>query len=319
MPNLTIYTNEVAGGWLPEHIHHSLGGGEESLVLFALAMTNAGKTVEIYSSINEKQIFHGITFYPRQSFDFSKKYETLITWKDYTPWRLNVQADKKIHWSSDVEMPWSNGVINRIDHYICFSTYHLNRNSWVNYGKDDKGKVIQLGVDYASVSSWKEKRQEKSILYCSSPDRGLETLLDCWRQIQEHGDYKLIITYGFKFLSNDFINNIANKTKQKGITLLGAIDKISFEKLLSSCEYWCLPLNNKDSELFCLNAIKSRITGTTAIINDVEGSGLTDTIDRYVPFHDFIEGNSTIMKNDNCNTVPLSWDEVVKRHWLELV
>ena len=116
MPNtITIYTNEVSGGWRPEDIHKSLGGGEESIVLFALALTNLGNTVEVYSSVPTKQIFHGITFLPRYTFKFSKRYETLITWKDSTPWHLNVQADKKIHCSSDVEKPWSDGSKNRLD------------------------------------------------------------------------------------------------------------------------------------------------------------------------------------------------------------
>ena len=218
---------------------------------------------------------------------------------------MNVQADRKIHWSSDVEDKWSVGIFNKIDSFVCFSRYHANRNNWAN----EKIKVIPLGIDLKSLLANKENGKENIIVYCSSPDRGLETVLNNWNKIK---DYQLFVTYGRHH------PKVVQQCNQKGIKI-GTVSKSNFERLLWKSKYWILPLNKPDAELFCLNAVKARVTSTLPIINTPEGSGLKDTVRHYTLFNDFLNGKHTVLDNENCNTEPISWEDIIEKYWLEIL
>lgn len=302
--HISIYTNAVQGGWKPQQINEFLSGGEESIVLFASELAKNYK-VEVYSSTNKETDFNGVKYLPRKVFSFSQKYDVLITWKDKLPWILNVQADKKIHWSSDIEDRWSDGIFNKIDRFVCFSRYHAQRNDWAK----DKTKVIPLGIDLKSLMANKENGKENIILYCSSPDRGLETVLNNWDKIK---GYQLFVTYGRHH------PQVVQKCNEKGIKV-GTVNKSNFERLLWKSKYWILPLNKPDAELFCLNAVKARITGTLPIINTPFGSGLEDTVDKYIEFKRFLNGDDFVGTNLACNTVPVSWEAIIKTYWLEIL
>lgn len=304
--HISIYTNEVQGGWYPQQINEFLGGGEESIVLFASELAKNHK-VEVYSSINKRVDYNHAAYLPRKKFDFSLKYDVLITWKDKLPWILNVQANKKIHWSSSDEDKWSIGIFNKIDWFICFSRYHANRNDWAN----KKIKVIPLGIDLKSLMANRENGKENIILYCSSPDRGLETVLNNWDKIK---GYQLFVTYGRHH------SQVIQKCNERGIKV-GTVNKSNFERLLWKSKYWILPLNKPDAELFCLNAVKARITGTLPVINTPKGSGLEDTISNYLSFYEFLENQTPIKihENSNYNTEPLSWEDIIKKYWLEVL
>lgn len=295
---VSIYTNEVQGGWYPQQ--KFLGGSEEAVVMFSSTLIKLGYDVEVYSSTHAHTEYEGVHYYPRTHFDFSKKYETLITFKDNLPWRLNTQAKKKIHWSTAVEDKWSDGVLDKIDAFICISRYHLSR-----VFTNGKGKVIHLGIGLDSISKNKTPKKKNTILYCSSPDRGLQTLLSHWSQIQ---GYELLITYHKMFEIN--LPNVKH---------IGPVDRQTFEQLMWSCEYWIHTLNKPDAELFCLNAIKARATETKAIINNPYGSGLEDTVMEYIPFSEFLKGSTHLIKNKNCNTGIRTWEEIIKSNWIQLL
>lgn len=295
---VSIYTNEVQGGWHPQQ--KFLGGSEEAVVMFSSTLVKLGYDVEVYSSILTQQNYEGVTYLPRNTFNFSKSYETLISFKDNAPWRLNTQAKRKLHWSTAVEDKWSDGVLDKIDAFVCISRYHLSR---VFTG--EKGKVIHLGIDTESIQNNKKEKKPKSILYCSSPDRGLQTLLSHWNEIQ---GYELLITY-HKMFEIDLPN----------VKHIGPVDRNTFEQLMWSCEYWIHTLNKPDAELLCLNAIKARATETKAIVNTPYGSGLEDSVMEYIPFSEFLKGSTYLMKNEKCNTGIRTWKEIIQANWLPLL
>jgi glycogen synthase len=84
------------------------------------------------------------------------------------------------------------------------------------------------------------------------------------------------------------------------------------EKLYWKSKYWILPLNNAESELFCLNAIKAQYCGCIPIVNKI--GALTETVSNYIEYNDFVKGKLEIIKSNNI--IPLfSWKEVVDKFW----
>jgi len=187
-------------------------------------------------------------------------------------------------------------------------------NFWI---ESNKSKTIQLGIDTELLENNKVAQDENSILYCSSLDRGLVTLLEEWPQIKKHHPkMKLRIAYGMNHLQgvahrvpeiNQFIDKLFELMKQPDIEYLGALTKEDISKEYWRNKYWCLPLIIAGSELFCLNAVKAQYCGAVSVVNKM--GALRNTVGNYIDFKKFVDGDLTIIEEAPGVGV-LSWNEV---------
>ena len=319
---IRIFTNEVAGGWRADSIEQFLGGGEECVVLLAEAFVRSGYDVYVYHTFPSdytkgNYTRNGVYYGTRESVECSDG-DILISFKDTLPWRgKESDASVKIHWSSEVEKPWN---LQNVDAVVCLSEFHASRMIFV---PSDKRVVIPCGIDTASLDRNEISKVPNTMLYCSSPDRGLMQLLSDWRSIANaHSGLELRIAYGFGNLEKmhskaaAFKSSIFHKFKQDGITYLGELSKNDLEREYYRAEYWVLPLSNPESELFCLNAVKSRYCGCKPVVNRL--GALKDTVGDYIPYPAFVSGNKSILTINNSYDQCLSWDTVVNQYWMPL-
>ena len=337
-----IYTNNVAGGWMPDDIDQFLGGGEEVVVLLAEAFVRAGYAVNVYHNTPEPELLfsdstilavvkpsypdthqrNGVLYLPREKANFGKdpENEILITWKDSTPIVQGASVFRNIHFSSDVEGAWPMSSLN---HFVNMSNYQQARNVFV---PGDKSVVCPLGVDLESLDSNRVDKIPNTMLYCSSPDRGLVKLVQDWKEIKKfHPDLLLKVAYGFKnYEANERndpragqwrLNLIDMMDKEDGIEYLGQLTKDQIEKEYWKAEYWCLPLQRPDSELFCLNAIKARYCECIPVINKV--GALKNTVGSFINYVDFLTGTGLLIVEE-AQHHPVTWDKVVADYWLPL-
>lgn len=321
METIRIFTNDVAGGWKANDVDNFLGGSEECVVLLAEALFRAGFKVYVYHTYPEG--FMGV--YDRMGVIYNKREEVkvekgdiLISFKDTLPWRGDEQgAGLKIHWSSDVEMLWDD---SNVDYIVNLTPYHNTQN--IGFSPEKK-VVIPHGVESLYFDGFHYgKKDVDSMLYCSSPDRGLLTLLNDWVVIKQHYPLlKLRITYGFKNLSLmsgralEIQRAVRELVEQQDITLLGQLTKEQMIEEYRKSLYWVLPLNRPASELFCLNAVKSRLCGMFPVVNKV--GALSDTVGDYIPYKAFRDGNDS-MVHEAAYFDSLDWDSVVKNYWIPL-
>lgn len=319
-----IYSNAVAGGWTPLQGNDFLGGSEESLVLWAEALARTGKyEITIYLNFpNEHtpELHHnGVWYRHRSNFDFGKYRDILITWKDPQPWKMGTRAKLRLHWTGEVE-PRFFSWYRSLSRLVCISDYHLSRMEGVPEGL---GVAFPLGVDLDHLDSQKMDRVPNTMLYCSSPDRGLEQLLTDWPKIREnHPGIELRVAYGWRNFDASTQGNtrallykrhILKRMEQEGITYLGELDRDGIAQEYWKAEYWVLPLQNPDSELFCLNAIKARHCGATPVVNRI--GALQNTVTAWIDYQTFTIGKNSGFKVEE-NTYPIqSWDQVVKQYW----
>ena len=314
---ISIITNRGNRDWHPKQLETFLGGNEESLVLFSAALVKSGHKVSIYAGLPAPFDWNGVQYFPLSHFDFDSHYEVLISFKDRTPWLRSVSADVRIHWSNDVESRWSDGCLAAVDRVVTIGTYHRSRMEWL---PESKNVLIPLGVNMSAYKPG-EKKQNLCI-YATSPDRGLETLLQDWARIRENrfpgdgGDFlNLFITYDWSGIQQtEGARRLAAMAQQPGIAH-STLDQKGMAALFGEAEYYIHPLNRADSDLFGFGAIKAQMAGCKLVLPSVDNNGFRDSAREYIPYQDFVRGSDKTVANPHAFHKPISWGDLVKQKW----
>ena len=325
-----IYTNHIPGGWAPNQLDSGLGGSEEVICLFARELAQRDFQVRVYIST---QVAHANTFKwfevqfcDRSLFDPWGKRDILITWKDHSPWLSGASATRrKIHWSSDAEKPgtW----VNSVDWFVNLTEYHQSCNAWV---EPDKSKVFPHGIGLVNLNDAKCPKKPNTMLYCSSFDRGLEDLLRRLPLIRQHlPELQLKVAYGWDFIdtliqgnlkqSSDLAHlkvRIGDSLQQDGVKLVGRVSRSALNTLYWESQYWALPLNRAESEMFCLNAVKAGYCKTLAVVNMV--GALQNTVKEWISWEDFYSGKFSSGKKNAAAVPAMDWSEIVEKYWLPI-
>ena len=316
---LDIYTNHIPGGWLPDDLEQFLGGNEETLALFTPLLAKHFD-VTVWSSLPDglkQHSYKGVSFRRREDFPWQADFDILMTFKERKPWVLGCKAKKAIHWSQDVEQPWAIGTLDRLDEFIYLCTWQGEVMSW----KPKFAKRVPLGINPFFTDGPIDTHFQ--LLYNTSPDRGLITILKDWAKIRQHyQNIKLIVTYNWSRLAPDYRSLLLDHCDQDGIEILGSVSQARMIDLYEESAYWINTLNNPNSDLAGVGAIKAQLLGCVPIIpkDMVIVSGLKDSIDEYIAYEDFREGKLTIQTNEIVqNDVYMFWDDLLEEVWLPML
>jgi len=317
---IDLWCNAVAGGWRPHDLETSLGGGEEAVALWARALATRGHRVRVFHNAPDGAAtrWGGAAFLPHERFNPFARRDVLVSWKSPHPWRIGATASVRLHWSSDVEAPWSPRMLERLHGFVVLTPFHRRCMPWL---PERLTRVIPLGLDTAHLDAHWAPREAGLCLYASSPDRGLETLLRDWPRIRDwQPGLRLEVCYGFSRLLASaggsphvaaFRERMARLLRQEGVTYRGALSRAETARTYWRAAYWMHPLNRAESELFCLNAVKARHCGVVGVVNRL--GALQQTATRWIDYTAFREGGRDI------TTVPPypapDWDTVVRDYW----
>jgi glycosyltransferase involved in cell wall biosynthesis len=320
--DIQIVTNAVAGGWSPRDLGKFLGGSEEAVTLCAEALARKGHTITVYASLNgnmpEGDNLNGVSWRPRAAYEQARPCDVLVGFKDRSLWLFPHRARVAIHWSSDVEPPLKPAALARVDRVIALSSFHAERLAWAG----PKLCLIPHGIGFQGAPGVPWAERESVALACSSPDRGLERLLQDWPRIRQgRPDLGLVVAYGIeRFPATPWLTRMQHLLRQPGITYLGAIDARALTEWMRRARYWIHSLNQPEAELFCIGAVKAQALGAMPVIYAGQPSGLSDTVKSYIPYRDFIAGSDRAIGNPVARMdLPLTWDEVVTQYWEPLM
>ena len=327
--NVTIVCRDLPGGWLPDDVERGLGGSEEGIVCFAEALARAGSTVRVHHprppDAGDAQVRNGVSWQPRSRFDPRRRHDVLISYREPALWHTQQQCRVGLHWSVDVETPWHPAAVAQLSAYVCLSHWGLARQVWV---PQPLARVIPYGVDLDLLDAHPCEPEPHTWLYCSSYDRGLETLLADWPRIREHEpETRLRVAYGWGTFDRyrgqteegrAFKRRIEAGLRQAGITHLGHIDPCELAREYWRASVWVHPLNRPDSEMFCLNAVKARYCGAVPLI--IAEGALKETASTHLDYRHFV---ATGEYRERCSGWPPAptrrWDDVVAQYWMPLL
>ena len=323
---LDIYCNLVYGGWSAKQLETGIGGSEEKLIELAEGLAQINWKVRVYMN-GEHGKFNGVEYLDFRAFKPMEHRNAFISFKNVSELLNTINADKIIHLTTEIEAEWPKFLLDAIDGVYCISKYHQSRMT-----QNPKIGFKYLWFDKARMDrKFITDKEEGSVLYSSSFDRGLEDLLTNWDLMKEKlGVKKLYITYGWDFMVNMIkarpelihwkhhmeelmgfkeVTTVCEHCGQSKTETVQTRDDIVFVGRLTNdemcqmywqCQYWALPLNNPESELFCINAIKAQYAGCIPIVRKI--GALQETVNECYNF-DWILGRPNQQNSITENTV----------------
>lgn len=226
--SFNIIVNPVFDGWSP--LDTRLGGTEESVVAWGEELAKRGYRVTVYKNgtwtgkHNEVEYLHYENYVPAD-YTLNVKYNSFRTPKN--TWYFTNETN-----ASELDLSHYEGVIMP-------SKWAID-----NITVNNQVRVVPHG--YYRDRIYPDTKIPKSVLYASSPDRGLDTLVRIWPEIVEvHPEAILFVTYGVTSL------DIPN------VMCMGETDEDTMNQLFRSSDIWCHPCNG--GELFGITGIKAQV------------------------------------------------------------
>ena len=275
--------------WNPRTLNESgLGGSETAVIKLAEAFIKQGHQSIVYSSIDEPGYYNGACYRPAENFRPEIRSDLYIAWRDPSPADWAIDTDCLVLWLHDVDAGdrLTPERARRFDAIVVLSEWHrehlLQRYPFI---KKHQVVIIGNGVDLSRFGK-KVKRNSKRVIYSSSPDRGLDIVLEhIWPKVLKAvPDAELHVYYGWntvdKFIANrpdlqDFkykiLTLIANTTN---VTQHGRVNQDKLAEAFQESSVWLYP--TYFTETYCITAIEAQLGGAIPVTNHL--AALAETV-----------------------------------------
>lgn len=214
-----IWTGAAWEDWAPASVDEGgIGGSETAAVMVSRELAKLGHRVELYGQFKEGVdgcivayeggggVLH--THYKNVVDPGQISGDVFVSSRDVHALLLQPQARAKAVWVHDINL--GHDTHDRLDKYntiMCLSDWSRNTmEAYYPHIRKNRIFVTRNGIDvtrFKPEMSAEEVLQKKSwpprFTYSSSPDRGLDKLLDLWPKIREFAPGgELHVYYGFK-------------------------------------------------------------------------------------------------------------------------
>src|SRR3954452_1742873 len=191
MSAATFYAGHGWEQWSPATIdREGLGGSETALVRLASALAARGWRVEVFADADE--VAEGVAYRPYREWDWTSPVDALVVSRLPAVFDRDIAAPRRVLWCHDahyadalnaeraarmaavaVLSDWQRG------HFLAEYPFLAGKLDVVRNGVALRGQPAFPGADadFAARSA--------HCVYSSSPDRGLDVLLELWPAIRE--------------------------------------------------------------------------------------------------------------------------------------
>ncbi len=301
--DIVFYIGGLAGEvWTPHTVDiKGIGGSELAAINMAKRLVSLGNKVRVYSDCGQEGegIYDGVEYRTYNKFH-DLKCDVLVVsrWAPALGREHNVEARSRYLWVHDV-IPYNltPELALRTDKIFALSEWHKS-NIVRTHGFVDPEQVhvTRNGIDPKRFGwefingKWKQAlphRDSHRLVYSSSPDRGLECLLDVWPQIKENvPDASLDIYYGFDNWERcaqgnppqqTLIANIKKKIaalKSSDVRLNGRVNQNTLANEFMKSGVWAYP--TWFSETSCITAMEAQAAGLRIVTSPI--AALNETV-----------------------------------------
>jgi glycosyltransferase involved in cell wall biosynthesis len=279
---VAVFTGKAIGPWHPLDItEKGLGGSETAAWRLSEELAGQGYAVTLYGDFEQQGAVGEVILRHWSTFDPTRHHRGLIVFRSAEPFDRPVNADKVILWLEDVA--GAEGLTperaERVD-YICGVTEWHKRNIEKVHPWLDPAKVLasRNGITHGFFEGEPVER-EKRLLYTSSPDRGLDVVLECWPEIKRRvPDATFVHCYSrwWDLVANVNPVSAAHRARVEEMSRADGVEKIPSQGqkdlalLMRSSLVWCHPSmwtlgGVKFDETNCISAQEAQAAGCYAV------------------------------------------------------
>jgi glycosyltransferase involved in cell wall biosynthesis len=260
--------------WGPESIKKGIGGSEEAVINISKEFADMGWTVEVYNNCTNEGEIDGVNWYQTAAANPDDLVDLCILWRHP---HLVTNAPKGRQtwlWNHDLcdgmEPYYSEEIMEQIDRVMFLSHSHRNTAPWV---EDEKVMITSNGIDPRLIVDG--ENDANTVIYASSPDRGLDTLLSYWDEVKAaKPDARLKVFYGFnKWFDQRYAGNkemlqwkqdlLDQMESDPTITYYGSVGQDVLAKEISSSGVWAYPTHFAETN--CITAMKMQAGGAIPV------------------------------------------------------
>jgi intein/homing endonuclease len=216
-----------------------VGGSEIWCIQLAREMDKLGYRVIVFNDCpNRSMKFGNIEYIHWKYFgewNDQNVADYFISSRSLEPFKLFLRVREKYLMTHDIWImlnhPEDIKYHDRVDKFFCLSNEH--KKFVAQHHSLDPNRILMTsnGIDFSRFNNIDEsKRNKYKIIYSSSPDRGLEVLLDIYPRLKERiPQVELHVYYGFDFFSKEkqaWVDSILQKMKNLGVVYHGKLNQI---------------------------------------------------------------------------------------------
>lgn len=277
---LAIYTGGGWEKWHPMDIESKgLGGSETAAIRLAEAMSDEYQ-VTVYGEC-DYCAYKQVIFKPHHTFDPMEWREALIVSR--SPWMFDMQiaAQRKLLWMHDTDygMQMSPERIEKMDAIMVLSEWHRDYVNELYPTTTPKTVVTGNAIEASYFENLVQIVRPPVALYSSSPDRGLDVLLELWPEVRELlPDAELHYCYSSVYdkvaeqnpLIRKFRDRVRVLADQPGVVNLGSLTQPALAEKMVEARVWCAPSWNTPNnvpfmETYCIGAQEAAAAGACVI------------------------------------------------------
>lgn len=280
--DIAIYCGQGWEKWHPADVEtKGLGGSETAAIRLAESLSESYH-VTVYGEV-DYCAFKQITFKPHHTFDQLEERHAVIASR--SPWLTDrpLVAGTKLLWMHDTDYG-QNVTPERTDKFdaiMVLSIWHAEHVMKL-YPWLDESKIVVTGnaiePAYFKESDFRADRPPVA-LYSSSPDRGLDLLLEMWPAVRDQlPDAELHYCYSSVYDKvaevtpslASFRDRVRTLSEQDGVFNLGSLTQPQLAKKMGEVKVWCAPSYNTNIgepfyETYCIGALEAAAAGAVVI------------------------------------------------------
>ena len=275
--SIVIYCGSTTEEWFDLSTEKGIGGSEEAAIHMSRELVKLGYEVTVYNNCGENEgKFHGVEYLNWVRLNPKDEFNIMISWRSNI-FEYDITAKKRIIWMHDLpQMTLDDETEKTFDYLVTLSHYH--KDMIPNCIPEEKLYVSTNGINPADFKGLESiKKEPRRIIYASSYNRGLETILNIWKEIRtEVPDATLHIYYGWnvydKFVKEGYIKTNAFKQrllpllKQEGVFEYGRINHRDLAEAYARASVLAYPCNY-EGEINCIALTKAIASGCIPVTN----------------------------------------------------
>lgn len=291
---VAIHTGGAWQRWSPLDIDsRGLGGSETAAVRLADALDEEGWVVTVYGDV-EQGVHKNVVYRHVETFDPLEHRDILIGSRLPELFDRPINAGRKMLWLHDTDCGdrLTPERAEQLDDVLVLSGWHqmhvISRYPFL----DGKLRIIRNGVDLDRFTSADDNPvRKRRLLYTSSPDRGLDILLELWPHIRRRcpgATFEFAYAPVYQAIAGQDPTvgkhhaRIQELAAQKGVT--GHLDGLSqpaLARLMLESRVWCAPSYNTPHdtpfyETSCIGAMEAQAAGLHVVAS--AWGALTETV-----------------------------------------